>query len=370
MLLFSLTSKPGGLMRYLTIAFCIALVLFSLQQAQADIPKLINYQGMLTQSDGATPVQDGTYDLGFKIYGSESGTDSLWWEYHSGVQVTNGLFNVILGSQSVLNLPFDSDYWLETTVETEIMPTRLQFTSVGYAYRALVADSAMVAVSAPTGGGWTDDGSVVRLVSNTDKVGIGTTSPQAGLHLKGAGWPSSFMYLQSDSDQDAGIRLYEGADVRWHIFNSSADSGLRIYNSDGSKTVFFAEQSSGKVGIGTSTPSDKLDVEGNINVSSNRIKDYYGFPRPDYDSGWRPISQNQTLTLTHNIGGDVDNYFVDLWFKGAVGRHNYAYGGEIDPAWDYRGAYWRELTGTQIEVYRNPDDGSVTEVRVRIWVYQ
>jgi hypothetical protein len=96
------------------------------------------------------------------------------------------------------------------------------------------------------------------------KVGIGTTSPQAGLHLKGAGFPSSFMYLQSDSDQDAGIRLNEGADVRWHIFNSSADSGLRIYNSDGSKTVFFAEQSSGNVGVETTSPHSTLHVNGSM----------------------------------------------------------------------------------------------------------
>jgi len=332
---------------------------------QADIPKLINYQGMLTQSDGATPVQDGTYDLGFKIYGSESGTDSLWWEYHSGVQVTNGLFNVILGSQSVLSLPFDSDYWLETTVETEIMPTRLQFTSVGYAYRAKMADSAMVAVSAPTGGGWTDDGSVVRLVSNTDKVGIGTTSPGAKLQV-------------GDGSSDDCIRVMGStAAVSAEIGSHFDGFGYLKINDDGGTPTALIDPEDGvsyikygNVGIGTTAPSDKLDVEGNINVSSNRIKDYYGFPRPDYDSEWRTISQNQTLTLTHNIGGDVDNYFVDLWFKGAVGRHNYAYGGEIDPAWDYRGAYWRELSSTQIEVYRNPDDASISEVRVRIWVYQ
>jgi hypothetical protein len=108
----------------------------------ADIPQLINYQGMLTESDGTSPVEDGTYNLGFKIYGSESGTDSLWWEYHSNVQVTHGLFNIILGSVSSLDLPFDTDYWLEIKVGSETMPNRLRLTSVGYAFKASTAENA------------------------------------------------------------------------------------------------------------------------------------------------------------------------------------------------------------------------------------
>ncbi len=36
-----------------------------------------------------------------------------------------------------------------------------------------------------TGGGWTDDGDVVRLTTGADKVGIGTASPNATLHVAG-----------------------------------------------------------------------------------------------------------------------------------------------------------------------------------------
>jgi len=37
--------------------------------------------------------------------------------------------------------------------------------------------------TAASGGGWTDDGTVVRLRTITDKVGIGTSTPNAGLHV-------------------------------------------------------------------------------------------------------------------------------------------------------------------------------------------
>jgi hypothetical protein len=119
----------------------------------AGIPKMINYQGMLTDNSG-TPLT-GSYNLTFKIWTDTTGGSSLWTETQNGVQVQNGLFNVILGRVATLNLPFDQQYWLEVAVGAETMP-RLRFTSVGYAYRASIADSATVAVSAPTGGGWTD----------------------------------------------------------------------------------------------------------------------------------------------------------------------------------------------------------------------
>ncbi len=44
-------------MRYLTIIFCAVLVLFSLQQAQAEVPKLINYQGKFTPPKGTCVIQ-------------------------------------------------------------------------------------------------------------------------------------------------------------------------------------------------------------------------------------------------------------------------------------------------------------------------
>jgi len=356
-------------MNRFTCALCLIVLVFVASFALAEIPKLINYQGMLTESDGTTPVTDGQYNLGFKIYGSDSGDDSLWWEYHSNVQVTNGLFNVILGSQAVLNLPFDADYWLETIVETEIMPTRLQFTSVGYAYRALVADSAAVAGSGG-GGGWVDDGTVVRLQNSTDSVGIGTASPGAKLQV-------------GDGSSDDCIRVMGSAAAVSAEMGSHLDGfGYLKINDDGGTTTALIDPDGGvsyvkygSVGIGTTSPDTTLHVNGNLKVTGAYTGDIgpdngAPFPRPAYDSGWITLAQGADTVLTHNIGGDVDNYFVDLWFKGAAGRHNYAYGGEIDPAWGYRGAYWRELTNTQVEVYRNPDDGSITQVRVRIWVYQ
>ena len=90
-------------------------------------------------------------------------------------------------------------------------------------------------------------------------VGIGPSSPSAGLHLKGSGFPGSFMYLESNSGQDAGFRLYEGSTDKWHIFNNSSLAGLQVYNTSGT-TAIFAKQSNANVGIGTTNPAYKLQV--------------------------------------------------------------------------------------------------------------
>jgi hypothetical protein len=97
------------------------------------------------------------------------------------------------------------------------------------------------------------------------------------------------------------------------------------------------------------------------------------FPRPAYDSGWRHVGQGQTLTLTHALGGDPDNYVVDLQFlqPGAGGTRNqmgyggYNWGNLLD-----LGAQWRRLTERTIDVYRLSDDVDADRVRVRIWVYK
>ncbi|MHC4642109.1 MAG: hypothetical protein ACYS32_10725 [Planctomycetota bacterium] len=108
---------------------------------------------------------------------------------------------------------------------------------------------------------WIAGASVKMTLANNGRLGLGTTSPSAGLHLRGTGYPSSFMYLHSDASEDAGFRLYEGSDVKWHIFNESAAGGLSIRNNAYS-SAFFIEQSTREVGIGTTAPQAKLDVRG------------------------------------------------------------------------------------------------------------
>ncbi|MBC8232929.1 hypothetical protein H8E77_25585 [bacterium] len=58
-----------------------------------DSPRLLNYQGKLTDDNGAVT---GTVAIIFSIY--DAGGSPLWSEPHDNVDVQDGFFNVILGS--------------------------------------------------------------------------------------------------------------------------------------------------------------------------------------------------------------------------------------------------------------------------------
>jgi len=136
--------------RRMAVLVPVSLLLLSLM-ARADIPRAINFQGKITDTQGA-PLS-GTYSLTFRIYDVDTGGTAKWYETHGSVPVAGGIFQVILGGISVLNLPFDQNYWLGVEVNTDgEMSPRTRLVSVGYAYRAAVADRAIIADQIVGGG--------------------------------------------------------------------------------------------------------------------------------------------------------------------------------------------------------------------------
>ncbi|MFH0954579.1 MAG: hypothetical protein V1777_00550 [Candidatus Micrarchaeota archaeon] len=99
-------------------------------------PSYLQVQGKLTNSSGA--LLNGTYDMNFRIYDSGSGGNPLYLESHAGanaVDVNKGVFNVLLGSITTLDLNFMSDYWLSIQIgsDSEMSP-RQRLSAVGYAF--------------------------------------------------------------------------------------------------------------------------------------------------------------------------------------------------------------------------------------------
>ncbi|HLQ27007.1 MAG TPA: hypothetical protein VK138_14165 [Acidiferrobacterales bacterium] len=103
--------------------------------AHAAIPATMNYQGILTQSNGS-PV-NGTVSVVFRLYDVVSGGTALWQESQS-VSVSNGNFSVELGTITPLTpAVFVNPVFLGVTVapDSEMTPRR-PLSSVPYAFNA------------------------------------------------------------------------------------------------------------------------------------------------------------------------------------------------------------------------------------------
>ncbi len=89
----------------------------------------------------------------------------------------------------------------------------------------------------------------------------------------------------------------------------------------------------------------------------------------DYDSGWLTFDPGQDIKwLTHNLGGAVDDYVVDLQFNDLESRGCHIYGyGRDQWASSTRGAAWLRLGTSQVAVARGEEDDLVDSFRLRIF---
>lgn len=117
----------------------LVITLAGVAPALAQVPQLLNYQGRLSSAGG--PVT-GDQTITFRIYDADTGGAELWSETQT-VPVTDGVFNVILGSITPLADVFSGSgsRYLSVQVQGESeMTPRLQFVSSAYALRTQRAD--------------------------------------------------------------------------------------------------------------------------------------------------------------------------------------------------------------------------------------
>ncbi len=122
--------------RCIAVFFTIAILMVIVT---AQVPQRMMYQGKLTDASGIG--ESGSFSITFVIFNAEGGPDSLWAENHPTVDIERGLFAVLLGETTALDIPFDEPYWLEIRIDGTPVSPRARLTTSPYAFRALIADS-------------------------------------------------------------------------------------------------------------------------------------------------------------------------------------------------------------------------------------
>ncbi len=106
-------------------------------QAAAAATPLISYQGTLTDEQG-NPIS-ATVTMQFALYDASSGGTLKWGPETQSVQVTDGLFNVLLGSVTAINpANLTGDLWLDIKVESEQLTPRERLGGVLHAMNGSV----------------------------------------------------------------------------------------------------------------------------------------------------------------------------------------------------------------------------------------
>ena len=137
----------------------------------------VAYQGRLADASG-NPVT-ATVPMIFRLYSAASGGTGLWEEQWTGpnsVRVSDGLFNVMLGSLTAIPqnvVTGNANLWLGITVNTDNeMQPRVQLGSVPFAVQALTVPDASISTAKLA------DGSVTaaKLAPGSVNVGIPISS--------------------------------------------------------------------------------------------------------------------------------------------------------------------------------------------------
>jgi hypothetical protein len=287
---------------FVSILF-IVLSVFICGLLNAAIPQQVDYQGRLVSSNG-TPLS-GNYNFVFEIYDAVTVGSQLWTETQGAVPVTNGVFSVNLGSNTVIpTAVFDSPArWLQVSVNGETMLPRVKLVSVPYAYTAEHAYAVLgttvtgtnIVDGAVTAPDLASDANSLSKVSNSimtifnGNIGIGTNTPSGIFQIEkdvNTG-NAEALILRNDSDDwtvaDKSISiLFTRRDKGVHDF-SQIRGGVR--NTDGGKGYlsFWTGGGSagsekmcinwdGNIGVGLTNPVTKIDV---TSMSAIRVGDAY-----------------------------------------------------------------------------------------------
>ena len=238
----------------LALIASLALGLSASAQSSA-VPGLMTYQAYVTDSSNSPlgSPNPTNYDVTFRIYDSATGSNVIWAEQQT-VTIFEGNFSVLLGNGQVnggepkpdLDQVFTAaERYMGITVDFGATPSefapRQRIMTNAYAYRAKVAENVSNQI----------------FVSNSSNVGVGTNSPFRELHVSSADNDTRLLLTHSGTGTGNGNGFEVGSNNSSGWLWNYENTALRFATNDAERMRIMPD---GKVGIGTSNPSELLHV--------------------------------------------------------------------------------------------------------------
>jgi len=257
---------------YVTVILTFLLMTTSFAQAgSADIPQLINYQGMLFNSDGQ-PMETNECNLSFSLFNQPTGGLLIWGpqifdgrneEGHGAkVPVVRGHFNVILG-------PKDTN----SRVITDAFQTKNVYLQIKIDDNPAISPRQKILTVPYCVVSETVRGPDLYVNSDNGNVGIGLKTPKAPLSIQHSGTndtpsiiinnPSPEIVLETESSHyNWRIAAQEDIDSSLEISSGNKDANASDDSGDDWKNLFVIKRENDIANV---------MIQGNLNVSSINV---------------------------------------------------------------------------------------------------
>ncbi|MBA4313588.1 MAG: hypothetical protein C0417_13265 [Chlorobiaceae bacterium] len=300
----------------------------TLAVAPTFVPNKISYQGLLTTPLGA-PVPDGLYEIKFELFNDVSAGASQWVETQANITVKQGTFSVLLGSVSPLLGIFYQPLWMEITAVSGpgisspiLFSPRTELASSAYSLGPLVRDS-VIGYNLPGGRLSIGSSADISIPWGVD-VKTGTLSAIRTKNIPGFGTTGFWADKGDSSGRNYLVLRTAGAD-RWSLGTMYNDN-FSLYNWTYGRYDFYATMN-GLVGIGTNSPTKKLDVNGAVQVKDTLFVGsstvdgainvfQNGAAEPTIKANKYPGGYGGQITLQDELGNPIVDLRPNGWGEG------------------------------------------------------
>ena len=295
-ILFRSDNGSGGTATYITIDGANVRTKFSKNTIHSDSIKANFGNGSDLQ----------IYHDGSNSYIQDTGTGTLNIQGSTQVLIsgTNGQVGIQYVESAGVGLRHNNLLKLLTTSTGVDITDRLDINSIGNAQLALQRTGGagvLIQSQSTIGAVGTSTNSRLDLKSNdatrmtiatSGDVGIGTTTPATKLHIADVSSPTIRI---EDTTNNRNLQLFH--DNNDSYIRSSTGSQLRFQTDGGNDRMLI--DTSGNVGIGTTSPASKLDVVGRITLNDNQNNVLIG------TSAGAAVTTGIQNTLIGHLSGDA-----------------------------------------------------------------